>query len=92
MSPPEVQARTLLYKADNTDGTFISINVLEFVTVIIQYCAAYTAVIEDGLTEDDPAPVFLNRTDNTSSLNWTLHSYKKILRLGESWDDYFVPS
>ena len=35
MSPPEVQARTLLYKADNTDGTFISINVLEYVTVII---------------------------------------------------------
>ena len=33
--PEEVKHRTLLFKSDNKDGTLISINVLEFVTVII---------------------------------------------------------
>jgi hypothetical protein len=30
----------LLYKRDNFDGQLISINVLEFITVIIIYCPA----------------------------------------------------
>ena len=42
--PPEVVARTLIHKAKNDDGLLISINVLEFVTVVINYCAAYTAI------------------------------------------------
>ncbi len=38
--PEEVKLRTLLHKRDNADGLLISINVLEFVTIIINYCAA----------------------------------------------------
>ncbi len=38
--PDEIIQRTLLFKSDNEDGLLISINVLEFVTVIINYCAA----------------------------------------------------
>jgi hypothetical protein len=53
----------------------ISINVLEFVTVIINYCAALHIVQTSHIT-DDPSPVLLNVTDNTSALNWTLHSCK----------------
>ncbi len=33
--PEEIKRRTLLVKTDNVDGTLISINVLEFVTVIV---------------------------------------------------------
>jgi hypothetical protein len=33
--PEEVKRWTLLFKSDNNDGTLIPINVLEFVTVII---------------------------------------------------------
>jgi hypothetical protein len=35
--PEEVKLRTLLHKQDNADGRLISFNVLEFVTVIINY-------------------------------------------------------
>ena len=35
--PTEVKQCTLLFKPDNKDGKLISINVLEFVTVIINY-------------------------------------------------------
>jgi hypothetical protein len=37
--PEAVKQRTLLHKQDNKDGLLISINVLKFVTVIINYCA-----------------------------------------------------
>jgi hypothetical protein len=68
--------RTLIHKHNNDDGKLISINVLEFLTVIISYAAAYTALTQDPVT-DDPNPVVLNITDNTSALSWTLHSCKK---------------
>ena len=74
--PIEVVLRTLIHKRNNDDGKLISINVLEFLTVIINYAAAYTALIQDPI-EDDPNPVVLNITDNTSALNWTLHGCKK---------------
>lgn len=73
--PEEVKQRTLLYKSDNKDGQLISINVLEFVTVIINYIAA-THVISTTNIIDDPYPVLLNITDNTSALNWTVNSCK----------------
>ena len=45
----EIKDRTLLKKRDNSDGQLISINVLEFVTVIINYCAALHLVIRSGI-------------------------------------------
>jgi hypothetical protein len=68
--------RTLKHKRDNSDGLLISINVLEYLTVIINYCAAYTVFTTDNVT-DDPFPVLLNKTDNTSALNWTNHACKE---------------
>ena len=52
----------------NKDGTLISINVLEFVTVIINYVASLHVIISTSFT-DDPHPVLLNVTDNTSALS-----------------------
>jgi hypothetical protein len=43
--PEEVKLRTLLHKRDNADGLLISINVLEFVTVIINYSAVLHMVL-----------------------------------------------
>jgi hypothetical protein len=71
--PEEVQQRTLLHKADNIDGQLISINVLEFVTVIIDYIASLHVITTTSYTAD-PHPVLLSVTDNTSALSWTLHA------------------
>ncbi len=68
--PEEVKLRTLLHKRDNADGLLISINVLEFVTVIINYCAALHTVLTKNPTSN-PYPVLLNVTNNASALSWT---------------------
>lgn len=71
--PEEVILRTLKHRPNNNDGLLISINVLEFVTVIINYIAAVHVITTTPVT-DDPHPVILNITDNRSARNWTLHS------------------
>ena len=68
--------RTLKHKRDNKDGQLILINALEYLTVIINYCAAYTIFTTENVTSD-PFPVLLNKTDNTSALNWTNHACKE---------------
>ena len=73
--PEEVKQRTLMYKQDNLDDLLISINVLEFVTVVLNYCAILHIVTTTDAT-DDPHPIVLNVTDNRSALNWTLHACK----------------
>ena len=74
--PENVVLRTLLHLKSSKDQEFISINCLEFVTIIINYCAALTAFHEDHIT-DDPYPVVLCVTDNISAKNWTIHTSKK---------------
>jgi hypothetical protein len=69
--PEKVKLHMLLHKRYNTDGLLISINVLEFVTVIINYCAALHIVLSTNPT-NDPYPVLLNITDNASALSWTM--------------------
>ncbi len=54
----------------------VLINVLEFVMVVINYCAALHVVWTSPIT-DNPHPVFLNITDNSSALSWTLHMCKQ---------------
>ncbi len=66
----EVKLCTLLHKRDNTDGWLISINVIEFVIVIINYYAAFHMVLGTNPTNDS-YPVLLNITDNKSTLSWT---------------------
>jgi hypothetical protein len=52
------------------------INVLEFLTVIINYCATLHFVWTSPVT-DNPHPVILNVTNNSSTLSWTLHTCKQ---------------
>jgi hypothetical protein len=64
----KIVQRTLLHLKNNEDETFISINCLEYVTKIINYCASLTAFLESKIT-DDPHPVVLCFTDNISAKN-----------------------
>ncbi len=72
--PQEIVLRTLLHLKNNKDSTFISINCLEYITIVINYCAALTAFYEDF-----PNPVVLCVTDNISATNWTIHMSKNQL-------------
>lgn len=74
--PQEIVQRTLIHLADDSAGDLISINALEFVTVIINYCAALSIISGSDLFEDDPFPVILCKTDNTSALSWINHRCK----------------
>ena len=78
--PSEVVFRTLKYLPNNKNGRLISINVLEFVVVIIDYCAALTVITAENVRED-PHPILLNIADNTSAYSWTMHACKSS-RLG----------
>jgi hypothetical protein len=51
---------------------------LEYITIIINYCAVLTAFYEDSAF-NDPNPVVLCITDNISAKNWTIHTSKKTI-------------
>jgi hypothetical protein len=74
--PEEVKLRMLLHKRDNADGRLISINVLKFVTVIINYCAALHTVLTKNPTSN-PYPLLLNITNNALALSWTMGACRK---------------
>jgi hypothetical protein len=74
--PEEVIQRTLIQKKDNKDGLLILINVLEFLTVIIKYCASLHVFTTKSIT-NDLHPFLLNVTGNTSALSWTNHTCRK---------------
>ncbi len=76
--PKEVVKRMLLHLKDNSNESFISINYLEYVTIIINYCASLVTFDTQGVG-NDPYPVVLCVTDNTSALNWTLYMSKKLM-------------
>jgi hypothetical protein len=69
--PDEVVQCTLRFKNNNNDGMLVLINVLEFVTVIFQYCTALHVNRTSPIT-NVPHPVILNVTYNSSALSWTL--------------------
>ncbi len=76
--PQEIALRTLLHLKNNEHSSFISINCLEYITIIMNYCAALTAFYEDSACVD-PNPVVLCVTDNISAMNCTIHTSKKII-------------
>ena len=73
--PQKIHQKTKAYLKDDSAKDFISINVLEFVTIIINFAASLTAMSTDG-HPDDPYPVLLNFADNMSSVRWTNHYCK----------------
>jgi hypothetical protein len=65
----------------------VSINVLEFAMVIINYCAALHVVWTSPLT-NNPHPVILNVTNNLSALSWTHHTCKQS-KIGQMLAHFF---
>jgi len=74
--PEEVIQRTLRFRKNNDDGKLISINVLEFITVMIGYITALH-IVQTSTVTDDPYPVILSITDNSLALSWTRHTCKR---------------
>ena len=87
MFPNTVKHRTLLFKSDNKDGKLISINVLKFVTVTINFCTSLHVITTTKIT-NDPHPVLLNVTDNMSTLIWTTGACRKS-KIGCRLDRFF---
>ena len=86
--PDFIIKRTLLHLKNNKAETFISINCLEYVTLILNYCVAITAISESDNIIDDPNPVVLCVTDNISAKNWTRHTCKKSI-IGQALARFF---
>ena len=74
----EIKGNTKLCLPDNKSGKMISINVLEYATIILNYTAALTVLDYDGVG-DDIHPVLLNWADKKSAVRWTNRSCKKSL-------------
>jgi hypothetical protein len=84
----EIISRTLLHISSEKDERFISINCLEYITIIINYCAALVFYAENKSRDDDPHPVVLCVTDNMSAKKWTTHTCKKS-RIGRALARFF---
>ncbi len=65
-----------MHKKDDKDGQLIFNNILEFITVIINYCTSLHVFMRRSIT-NGPHPVLLNLTDNASALSWTNHTCRK---------------
>ncbi len=65
----------------------MSINCLEYVTIIVNYCATLVAFATQEVN-DDSYPLVLCMTDKTSALNWTLHTSKKSV-IGQALARFF---
>ena len=74
--PEEVRRRTLKYIRNNNDGKLISINVLEYATVIINYVASTFYFTKTNPDPADPYPVVLIEADNTTSESWVIKACK----------------
>jgi hypothetical protein len=66
--PDEGVQHTLQFKTNNDNGILVSINIFEFVMVIINYCAAFH-VVRTSLATNNPHPVILNISNNSSALS-----------------------
>jgi hypothetical protein len=67
--PAKIISRTLLHIPSKKEERFISINCLEYITIIINYCAALVFYADNKSSDEDPHPVVLCVTDNTSAKN-----------------------
>ena len=71
--PPEVRKFTLVYVRNNANGDLISINVLEYAAILINY-AATTLYYETHHEPSDPYPLVLFNADNRASESWMVKS------------------
>ena len=76
-----MKLHNLLHRKDNKDSQLVSINVLEFVRVIVNYIASLHVITTTSVI-NDPYPVLLNITGNVLALSWT-HNAGCTSKLGQ---------
>ncbi len=82
--PDEIVNHTLKYITSNPDkGKLISINVLEYATVLINYCAAILYFKHDNPSAD-PHPTVHIDADNTTAVSWATSGCKRGLAMGRA--------
>ena len=67
--PDSVRKQTLVYVRNNKEGNLISINVLEYAALLINYAAAYHFHMKHP-DHSDPYPQVLFYADNTAAESW----------------------
>ena len=67
--PASIRKYTLIYVKNNKDGTLVSINVLEYAALLINYAAAYH-YFHHNPDPSDPFPMVKLDGDNAASESW----------------------
>ena len=65
--PQDIAQRTMQYVSSNKDGTLVTINALEYASLIVKYIAATYVLVHLDQSTTDPHPVVLLYADNTAS-------------------------
>ena len=68
--PECIQKRTLRYIKNNKNNMLISINLLEYAALLIEYVAATHYYRNGGTDDSDPYPTVLLYADNTTAEAW----------------------
>ena len=74
--PESIKKCTLKFMFNNNDGTLVSINALEYASLIINYVAATYVLTQIWPSPDDPHPVVLLYADNRTAESWLIKASK----------------
>ena len=75
--PEHIQKSTLIYVTNDSEGKLISINVLEYAALIINYVACYHFLVFREPDPTNPHPVVLLYADNTTAESWFVKACKR---------------
>ena len=68
--PENIKRHTLKFVASNKDGDLVTINALEYASLIINYIAATHVLVHVWPSTADPHPTVLLYADNTAAESW----------------------
>jgi len=68
--PQDIAQRTLRFVSSNKDGTLVTINALEYASLIVNYVAATYVLMHLDPSKTDPHPMVLFYVDNTAAESW----------------------
>ena len=74
--PKNIQQQTLKFIYNDKDGKLVSINALEYASLIINYVAASHVLTHVYPTKGDPHPVVLLYADNRTAESWLIKASK----------------
>ena len=69
--PQDVTQCTLRFVLSNKDNKLVTINALEYASLIVNYVAATHVLVHLDPSEADPHPVVLFYANNTAAESWT---------------------